>query len=45
MGLLRYGNERLDRWSACAAMTRPEQIVKYISWMIPVNQVISTGEA
>ncbi|HEY3128243.1 MAG TPA: SCO family protein [Acidobacteriota bacterium] len=35
VGLIRYGNERLDRWSACAAQSNPETIVKYISWMEP----------
>ena len=35
LGIVRYGNEKLDRWSACAAQTRPETSVKYISWMEP----------
>jgi protein SCO1 len=33
IGLLVYGNERLDSWAACPALTEPAEIVKYISWM------------
>jgi protein SCO1/2 len=32
-GLIRYGNEKLDRWSACPAMTSPSEIVQNLSWL------------
>lgn len=32
-GLVRYGNESLDRWAACPALSNPEQIAKSIRWM------------
>jgi protein SCO1/2 len=32
-GLIRYGNEKLDRWSACPAMTNPSEIVQNLSWL------------
>src|SRR2546422_7800689 len=32
-GNLRYGNEPLQLWSACPAMSRPEWIVESISWL------------
>ena len=32
-GLVRYGNESLDRWAACPALSNPEQIAKAIHWM------------
>ena len=33
LGLIRYGNETLDRWSACPAMTNPQEIVRYLARM------------
>jgi protein SCO1/2 len=33
IGLVVYGNERLDSWAACPAMTEPRAFVKYLSWM------------
>ena len=33
IGVIVYGNEPLDRWSACPAATEPAEIVKYISWV------------
>jgi protein SCO1/2 len=33
IGLIRYGNEKLDRWSACPAMTAPREILERLSWM------------
>src|SRR5688572_19957945 len=44
LGILRYGNEKLDRWSACAAQTRPETIARYISWMEPAADPGAEGE-
>jgi protein SCO1/2 len=35
LGIIRYGNEKLDRWAACPAATRPETIVEYLSWLDP----------
>ncbi len=32
-GLIRYGNEKLDRWSASPAMTNPTELVRYIRRM------------
>src|SRR2546425_2895391 len=32
-GNLRYGNEPLQLWSACPAMSRPEWIVESMSWL------------
>ena len=31
-GLVRYGNESLDRWAACPALSNPEQIARAILW-------------
>ncbi len=33
LGLIRYGNEALDRWSACPAMTNPSEIVRSLARM------------
>ena len=33
IGLVRYGNEALDRWAACPALSNPQQIAKSILWM------------
>jgi len=35
LGIIRYGNEKLDRWAACPTTTRPESIVEYLSWLDP----------
>ena len=32
-GFVRFGNEALDRWAACPALSNPEQIVRSILWM------------
>lgn len=37
LGVIRYGNEALDRWAACPAAANPAEIVKYISWMDPAT--------
>jgi protein SCO1 len=36
-GIVRYGNDRLDRWAACAAITNPAEIAKYIAWLEPTS--------
>lgn len=33
LGFVRFGNEALDRWAACPALSNPEQIVRSILWM------------
>jgi len=35
IGVVLYGNEALDRWAACPALTDPEEIAKYVLWMEP----------
>jgi protein SCO1/2 len=35
-GLLRYGNDRLDRWAGCPALARPEWIAKAITTAVLV---------
>ncbi len=32
-GLIRYGNERLDRWAACPALADPAKIVRHLGWL------------
>ena len=32
-GLVVFGNEALDRWAACPAVSNPSEIVKAVSWM------------
>ncbi len=34
-GLLRYGNEPLDRWAGCPGITRPEELVRRIAFLEP----------
>ena len=33
IGLIRFGNEALDRWAACPGLANPDQIVRSILWM------------
>ena len=33
IGMLRVGNEAIDRWIGCPALANPEQIAKSILWM------------
>jgi protein SCO1/2 len=33
IGLIRFGNEALDRWAACPGLSDPDQIVRSILWM------------
>lgn len=37
IGLLRYGNDALDRWAGCPALSRPEWIVKAITSAVAAN--------
>jgi hypothetical protein len=41
-GLLRYGNDAIDRWSACPAAGRPEWIVKAITTALTVARLRNT---
>ena len=34
LGFVRFGNEALDRWAACPALSNPEQIVRSILWAV-----------
>lgn len=34
-GLVRYGNEKLDRWAGCPGVTRPEEIVRRMAFLEP----------
>lgn len=33
IGVVVYGNERLDRWAACPALATPAEIVRYVTWI------------
>ena len=33
IGVVLYGNDALDRWAACPALTAPEEMAKYVLWM------------
>ena len=33
IGLIRYGNEAMDRWAACPVLMNPERIAEAIHWM------------
>ncbi len=37
LGLIRFGNEAIDRWAACPAQANPQQIVNSILWMQAPN--------
>ena len=39
IGVVLYGNERLDRWAACPALSDPREIVKYVGWVEGSRQV------
>lgn len=32
-GLVRYGSVALDRWAACPALSKPDQIVRAVGWL------------
>jgi protein SCO1/2 len=36
-GLIRFGNERLDRWAAMPALADPEKIVRHLDWLDLAN--------
>lgn len=33
IGVVLYGNDRLDRWAACPALSRASDIAEYVLWM------------
>jgi len=33
IGLVRYGNEAMDRWGACPVLSNPERIAEFVHWM------------
>ena len=33
IGVVLYGNEALDRWAACPALSEPSEIARYVLWM------------
>jgi protein SCO1/2 len=35
IGVIRYGNETLDKWGACPGMSRPERFVEALGWLDP----------
>jgi len=35
IGVVLYGNDTLNRWSACPALTKPSEIVRSVSWLDP----------
>jgi protein SCO1/2 len=37
IGIVRFGNEALDRWAGCPALTTPEEIAREILWMEPLK--------
>lgn len=39
IGVVLYGNERLDRWAACPALSQPREIVKNVGWIEGSRQV------
>jgi protein SCO1/2 len=41
IGLVRFGNEALDRWAACPGLSDPGQIVRSILWMDGPHQTHS----
>ena len=38
IGLVRFGNDALDRWMACPALANPDQIAKAVLWMQSPNR-------
>lgn len=41
IGVVLYGNERLDRWAACPALSEPREIVKYVGSVEGTRQVFA----
>jgi protein SCO1 len=37
IGIVRFGNDALDRWGACPALSLPERIVESVQWMLPME--------
>lgn len=51
IGVVLYGNDRLDRWAACPALSRAGDIAEYVLWMEELKAkpaaagVVERGEA
>jgi protein SCO1/2 len=43
IGMLRYGNERLDRWAGCPGGAKPEWIAQSILWAVAGDQALSAS--
>jgi protein SCO1 len=37
IGLVLYGNDKTQRWSACPALTDPDEVVRILSWIDGTN--------
>ena len=38
VGMVLYGNETRNMWAACPALTKPEEIIRYVGWVVdPAN--------
>ena len=33
VGMVVYGNDAIDRWASCPALTTPTELVKFVGWM------------
>jgi protein SCO1/2 len=44
IGMVRYGIEPLERWEACPALTKPESIARYVSWLEPKGRGALQGQ-
>jgi protein SCO1/2 len=45
IGVIKYGNEPLERWGGCPGMSKPTWIVKSISWVDWPNNMKKNGGA
>lgn len=44
IGVIRFGIEPLERWTGCPAWTKPQTIVRYLSWIEPKGERPKGGE-
>lgn len=42
IGIVRFGNDALDRWGACPALSDPERIAESLQWMLPMESKLAT---
>ena len=46
IGVIKYGNEPLERWGGCPGMSSPEWIAETLSWVDwPKNKTVQTSQA